>query len=73
MWIWVFGLSILLDRLRVQRVFAAAVVLGVVLIAWNGLSLIQYRLGFVPMSQPLTWQQMTIERLKLPWMLLKRF
>ena len=71
-WVWVLGLSILLDRLRAQRVFAAAVVLGVVLIAWNGLSLIQYRLGFVPMSQPLTWQQMTIERLKLPWMLLKR-
>jgi hypothetical protein len=73
MWVWVLGLSILLDRLRIRRVFAAAMVLGIVLMAWNGLSLMQYRLGFVPMSRPLTWQQMTVDRLKLPWMLLKRF
>jgi hypothetical protein len=45
---------------------------GLLLIVWNGLSLIQYRLGFVPMSAPLTWQQMTIDRLRIPWLLLRK-
>jgi hypothetical protein len=71
-WIWVLGLAVLLDWLRVRKLFPVALAIGALLIGWNGLSLIQYRLGFVPMSQPLTWEQMTIERIKLPWLLWQR-
>jgi hypothetical protein len=71
-WIWVLGLAVLLDWLRARKLFPVALAIGVLLIGWNGLSLIQYRLGFVPMSQPLTWEQMTIERIKLPWLLWQR-
>jgi hypothetical protein len=72
MWIWVLGLAGCLEWLRARRLLYPALVIGVLLIAWNGLSLMQYRLGFVPMSAPLTWEQMTVERLRLPWLLLKR-
>lgn len=71
-WIWVLGLAFLLERLRARGWWFPALAVGVVLIGWNALSLVQYRLGFVPMSRPLTWEQMTIERLRLPWRLLDR-
>ncbi|MFL5800634.1 MAG: hypothetical protein ACJ8CR_02720 [Roseiflexaceae bacterium] len=71
-WGWVLGLAALLDWLRARRLFYPALAIGLLLIGWNGLSLIQYRLGFVPMGVPLTWEQMTIERIKLPWTLWQR-
>jgi hypothetical protein len=71
-WIWVMGLTALIEWLRARRLFYLALALGALLIGWNSLSLIQYRLGFVPMSKPLTWEQITIERIKLPWMLVQR-
>lgn len=71
-WIWVIGLAALLDWLRQRRRLRAALLLGICLIGWNSLALAQYRLGYVPMSQPLSWQQMTIERLRLPWTILAR-
>jgi hypothetical protein len=71
-WIWVLGLAGSLEWLRGRRMFYPALALGVLLIVWNGLSLVQYRLGFVPMSAPLTWEQMTVERLKLPWLLFNK-
>jgi hypothetical protein len=69
--IWVVGVAAVLDWLYQHRQFRIAIVIGIVLIAWNGLALIQYRLGYVPMGEPLTWQQMTIERIKLPWTILR--
>lgn len=72
MWIWVLGLALLLEWLRARRLLYPALALGALLIGWNVLALVQYRLGFVPMGQPLTWEQMTIERLRLPWRLLER-
>lgn len=71
-WIWVFGLAALIDWARARRQLAAAVVLGVALIGWNALALAQYRLGYVPMGQPLTWRQMTVDRLMLPLTILGR-
>ena len=74
MWIWTLGLSGLLEwlgRSRATRRLAFGAGLG--LVVWNALSLIQYRLGFVPMSAPLTWEQMTLDRLRLPWTLLRKF
>ena len=71
-WIWVIGLAALLDWLWQRRQLRAALLLGICLIGWNSLALAQYRLGYVPMSRPLTWQQMTVERLRLPWTILAR-
>lgn len=71
-WIWVFGLAALIDMARARRQLAAVVVIGVALIGWNGLALAQYRLGYVPMGQPLTWRQMTVDRLMLPLTILGR-
>jgi hypothetical protein len=72
-WIWALGLAGLIEWLWARRrLRGAALAVGALLLAWNGLALMQYRLGFVPMSAPLTWEQMTIERVKVPWMLLQR-
>lgn len=43
------------------------------LVLWNGLSFAQYRLGLVSMNAALTFRQMTIDRLLLPWRLLRRW
>ena len=45
----------------------------IVLIIWNGLSLVQYRLGFVSMGNALTIQEMTIDRLLVPFKLAQKF
>lgn len=71
-WLWVLGLATLLDQLRGSRARRLALAIGLLLICWNGLAVVQYRLGLVPRSAPLTWQQMTIERLQLPLLLFER-
>lgn len=74
MWIWTLGLSGLLEWLTTKPMIRRlAMGVGLGLVVWNGLSLIQYRLGLVPMSAPLTWEQMTIERLKIPLTILRKF
>lgn len=73
LWIWQIGLACFVERLWQQRSGQIAVLsAGCLLLIWNTLSLMQYRLGFVSMGDPLTWQEMTIERLRLPWLLLER-
>lgn len=42
-----------------------------ILVVWNGLSFAQYRLGFVSKSEALTLQEMTLDRLLLPWTILR--
>jgi hypothetical protein len=72
-WIWQLGLCSLINRIWHKRSGQIAVwSVGGLLLIWNMLSLIQYRLGYVPMGEPLTWQEMTIDRLRLPWLLLER-
>lgn len=44
-----------------------------ILILWNGLSFIQYRFGFVSKSGALTLQELTLDRLLVPWTLLRSF
>lgn len=41
-------------------------VVGAALTVWNGLFLMQYRLGYIPMSAPLTLEQFTVGKI---WML----
>jgi len=55
---------------RIERSAWLSVLL--LLVIWNGLSFAQYRLGFISMNAALTWRQMTIDRLLLPWRLLRR-
>jgi len=62
-------LAVLLERAR-SRWVATALILA--LTAWNGLAMLQYRLGFVSMNESLTWREMTIDRLLLPVHLLQR-
>jgi len=63
-------LAVLLERAK-SRWAPATLVLA--LTAWNGLAMLQYRLGFVSMHESLTWREMTIDRLLLPVQLLQRF
>lgn len=68
-WIWLIGLAGAIHWLWTPQRYRLVLVAAGLLIIWNGLALVQYRLGLVPMNAPLTWQQMTIERLTLPWQL----
>jgi hypothetical protein len=72
MWIWVLGLTGFIEWLLTQRVKHVLVGISIAFIVWNALSLMQYRLSFVPMDQPLTIEQMTIGRLHVPVMLIER-
>lgn len=45
----------------------------VILVLWNGLSFAQYRLGFVSKSEALSLQELTWDRLLLPWTILRSF
>lgn len=55
---------------RMKREWTLILLAG--LIVWNGLSLVQYRLRFVSMSEPLTIREMTIGRLLVPFELAQR-
>lgn len=73
MWLWVFGLTALFDWLRQRpRLFSAAIAASVLLVIWNALALLQYRLLRVPANSPLTWEQMTWDRVEFAAMLLRR-
>lgn len=73
MWLWVFGLTALFDWLRRRPpLLRAAIVAGAFLIFWNALVLLQYRLLLVPREAPLTWEQMTWDRVRLATTLLRQ-
>ncbi len=71
-WIWAIGLAALIEQIRIKQIAWPALVTALFLILWNGLALAQYRLGFIPMGLPPTWQQLTIERILLPLRILAR-
>lgn len=55
------------ERGKLQWIF----ILLLVLTLWNGLSFIQYRLGFVSMDEALTIKEITVDRILLPWKILQ--
>jgi len=59
------GLAALLDWALDTRVARVAWALGVGLIAWNALFVVQYRLGFISMSGPYTLGQLTLGKLEM--------
>lgn len=72
-WVWIVGLAGFLHHQWKKPSWHIPILASsILLIIWNGLSLIQYRLGFVPMSEPLSWQEMTIDRILLPWTLIQK-
>ena len=66
-WAWALGLSAVFTwgAERRGRVLAMGV-LCAVLIGWNALSLVQYRLGFIAAGRQPTIRDMTVGRLEVP-------
>lgn len=69
----VLSLSALAAWFQKKKHLRWLVIMLVVLIAWNGLSFAQYRLGFVSKSEALSLQELTLDRLLLPWTILRSF
>ncbi len=59
------GLGALLEWATAQGALPAAGVASTVLVFWNALFLIQYRLGYIPMSTPPTLEQFTLGKLTM--------
>jgi len=67
------GMASLLDTLQLKSTLRRiAAVAGLLLIVWNALALIQYRLGFISMSGPYTWRELTIGRFEMLAELVRR-
>ena len=70
---WIVGLASLFawtwERPKWMPALASV---SLLLIGWNALSLTQYRLGFVSAEAPLTWQQMTVDRVAVPLKIIER-
>lgn len=60
------GLVGLLERLFAPRRYALLAFLGMFLVCWNMLFLLQYRLGYITMSGPISWAEFSIGKW---WML----
>ena len=64
-------LACLIEDAKGGRTYRLLGLLLFALVVWNGLSFAQYRLGFVSKSAALTIQEMTVDRLLLPFELLQ--
>lgn len=71
--IFALGLAALLDRLSQGRYLAAVMLVSAVLLAWNGLFMLEYRLGCFSRSAPLSVSQAVTATFQcLPDLLLRR-
>ena len=66
------SLAALLNKFKDTRWYKFILLLLLLLVIWNGLSFAQYRLGFIAKDAALTLQEMTIDRMLLPWTLLQK-
>jgi integral membrane sensor domain MASE1 len=48
------------------------VLAGAAILSWNLAFFIQYRFGFIPMGDPITWRQLVLEKFTLPLQILRR-
>jgi len=70
---WIVGLASLFAwTWERPKWLPALATVSFLLIGWNALSLTQYRLGFVSAEAPLTWQQMTVDRVAVPLKIIER-
>ena len=73
MWTWGVGLAALIAALPARpKIVSLAWATGVILIGWNALSLLQYRLILLWQPGLPNWRDITVERLTLLWHLLGR-
>ncbi|MCC7355733.1 MAG: hypothetical protein IT330_18480 [Anaerolineae bacterium] len=71
--IFALGLAALLDRLSYGRYLTAVMLVSIVLLAWNGLFMLEYRLGCFSRSAPLSVSQVATATFQcLPDFLLRR-
>ncbi|MBI1815734.1 MAG: hypothetical protein HYR72_12195 [Deltaproteobacteria bacterium] len=66
------SLAALLSASRQRMRTASWAVLLSLFVVWNGLCFTQYRLGLISRRDALTWQEMTIDRLLIPWTLVQK-
>ncbi|MHB1355743.1 MAG: hypothetical protein ACYCZF_07175 [Anaerolineae bacterium] len=60
------GLAALLDRFIHKRTWKlTAIATGIVLVLWNALFLVQYRLGFISMAGPYTLHELTLGKAEM--------
>jgi hypothetical protein len=69
--IFALGLAQVVRRLR-QANWLWVVVPGLAILAWNLVFLVQYRFGFIPMGEPITYRQLVWDKFTLPVALLIR-
>jgi hypothetical protein len=70
--IFAIGLAPVVARLRRVGWWLVAAPAAVLLL-WNLAALVQYRFGFIPMGEPITWRQLLWDKLTLPFDLWQRF
>jgi hypothetical protein len=66
------GLAALLEYLYKRWDFKALWIIGVSALLWNFLFIIQYRLGFIPKGEALTWQQLILDKLTVIYDIVKK-
>ncbi len=61
--IFALGLAAVLDYLHKRFGIWTLLAIGLLTLGWNGLFIVQYRLGFISKSDPLSWRELTIDKL----------
>lgn len=69
--LFVVGLTALIAELKARRDTLWIEAVALALIAWNALFMIQYRFGFIPMEEPLTFRELVWDKFLLPWRLVQ--
>jgi len=69
----IFALGVAQVIVRLRRRGWLLVTAAAALLLWNLAFFIQYRFGFIPMGQPITWEQLVADKLVLPWELWRRW
>lgn len=67
------GLGALIEWVVGRGYLSAIGTISTLLVAWNGVFLVQYRLGYIPMNAPLTLEQFTVGKVAMLFDLVRRF
>ena len=60
--VFVIGLCAFIEFINQKITLKTTTIILSLLIIWNGLFIVQYRLGFVDPEKPLSWQEMTVDK-----------
>jgi hypothetical protein len=67
--IFVLGLAVLIQKVSTRRTIVWVGALAVFFLIWNGLFLLQYRFRFINLDHALTWRELLLGRLEMPFRL----